>query len=147
MKSGIKNELRLEFSSVSENESFARYAVSAFAAQLDPTLSELADIRTVVSEAVTNAIIHGYRGPDGKVTVTVKLSEDGKITIKVKDKGVGITDIEQAMQPLYTSDDSGERGGMGFAIMRSFTDRLNVKSKPGAGTTVTMVKLLGKKKA
>ena len=142
MTKKVVNELKIEFSAVSQNESFARSSVSAFVSQLDPTTSEIADVRTMVSEAVTNAIIHGYRGYEGKVTVTVKLYEDRTILLKVKDKGRGIEDIKKAMQPLYTTDTSGERGGMGFAIMKSFSDRLTVKSNLGVGTSISMIKIL-----
>ncbi|MGI6203112.1 MAG: anti-sigma F factor [Eubacteriales bacterium] len=140
MKNKPVNQMRLEIESKSINEGFARYAVSAFAAQLDPTIEELADLRCAVSEAVTNAIIHGYRGTSGTVYITAKYYEDRTVKIKVADKGVGIEDIKQAMQPLFTTDPSGERGGMGFAVMQSFTDKLAVRSKPGKGTTVTMTK-------
>lgn len=140
MKNKPVNEMRLEIKSNSINEGFARYAVSAFAAQLDPTVEELSDLRCAVSEAVTNAIIHGYRDRQGIVYITAKYFEDRTVRIKVTDKGVGIENIELAMQPLYTSDPSGERGGMGFAVMQSFTDSLTVRSKPGKGTTVTMTK-------
>ncbi len=132
----------LEIMSRSVNEGFARSAVSAFISQLDPTLGELTDLRTVISEAVTNAIIHGYRETDGLVYISVKYFTDRTVRISVKDKGCGITDVEQAMQPLYSGDKSGERGGMGFTIMDSFTDRMTVKSSPGKGTTVTMYKRL-----
>lgn len=145
MKNTVKNEMKLELKACSENESYARYAVSAFTAQLDPTLEEMSDIRTVVSEAVTNSIIHGYRGTLVNcpvIYITVKLYENRSCTIKIKDKGCGIPDIEKAMQPAYTSDPGGERGGMGFTIMQSFTDRFSVRSKPGKGTVVTMTKKL-----
>ncbi|HHW24879.1 MAG TPA: anti-sigma F factor [Clostridiales bacterium] len=138
--------MRLEFNSKSINEGFARYAVSAFVAQLDPTVEELSDLRCAVSEAVTNAIIHGYRDTPGTVYITCKYYEDRTVKIKVTDKGVGIEDIKQAMQPLYTTDPTGERGGMGFAIMQSFTDRLSVRSKPGKGTSVTLTKKLSPKR-
>ena len=117
MKNKPVNEMRLEFNSKSINEGFARYAVSAFVAQLDPTVEELSDLRCAVSEAVTNAIIHGYRDTPGTVYITCKYYEDRTVKIKVTDKGVGIEDIKQAMQPLYTTDPTGERGGMGFAII------------------------------
>jgi stage II sporulation protein AB (anti-sigma F factor) len=136
------NEIKLIFPSDSRNESYARYAVTAFVAQLDPTTEEIADIRTAVSEAVTNGIIHGYRGTKGFLQVDVRLYEDRTVVIVVKDKGHGIADVEQARQPLFTTDGSGERGGMGFAIMESFSDKLTVRSKPGKGTTVTMTKRL-----
>ena len=136
------NSLDMEILSKSSNEGFARSAVSSFVSQLDPTLSDLTDIRTVVSEAVTNSIIHGYREASGIIYISVRYYEDRTVKISVRDKGVGITDIEQARQPLYSGDPSGERGGMGFTIMDSFTDRLTVKSAPGKGTTVTMYKKL-----
>lgn len=142
MKNKPVNEIRLEIDSKSVNEGFARYAVSAFAAQLDPTVEELSDLRCAVSEAVTNAIIHGYRNKQGKVYINARYFEDRSVRIKIVDKGVGIEDIKMAMQPLYTNDPGGERGGMGFAVMQSFTDNLSVRSKPGKGTTVTMTKKL-----
>ncbi len=142
MKRKITNEMKLTFPSDSRNESYARYAVTAFVAQLDPTTEELADIRTAVSEAVTNGIVHGYRGTSGYLTVETKLYADRTVRITVKDKGCGIEDIDQARQPLFTTDGCGERGGMGFTIMESFSDKLTVRSKPGKGTTVTMMKQL-----
>ncbi len=142
MKRKAINEMKMIFLSDSKNESFARSAVTAFAAQLDPDMEELADIRTTVSEAVTNSILHGYRGTSGKITVEVKLFDDRSLRIRVSDRGCGIEDVEQAMQPLFTTDKSGERGGMGFAIMKSFSDSLSVKSKPGVGTVVTVTKRL-----
>ena len=140
MKHKMINEMKLVFLSDSRNESFARSAVTAFVSQLDPDTGELADIRTAVSEAVTNCIVHGYRGTVGRVTVDTKLYEDRSVRIRVSDKGHGIVDIEKAKEPLFTTDDSGERGGMGFAIMETFSDRLNVVSRLGHGTTVTMFK-------
>ena len=125
------NEFRCIFPARSENESFARTLVCAFAAQLDPTVGELADLRTAVSEAVTNAIVHAYRG---------RLLPEGVIYIRIADKGCGIADIGQAMQPLYSSAPAEERAGLGFTVMQSFTDSLTVRSKPGAGTVVTMRK-------
>ena len=139
----VINEAEIEFPAKSVNENFARYAVSAFCAQLDPTIEELADIRTAVSESVTNAIVHGYRDSgNGKVYINCKICEDRTVIIKVRDKGCGIADIKQAMTPLYSGDSSGERGGMGFAIMESFTDKMTVTSKLGVGTTVTLYKKL-----
>lgn len=141
MKKEIINEADISFPAISVNESFARYAVSSFCAQLDPTLEEISDVRTAVSEAVTNAIIHGYKeDPSGTVYINVKLCADRTLIIKVRDKGCGIADIRQAMTPLYTTDPSGERGGMGFSIMESFTDDLLVRSSIGKGTAVTMIK-------
>ncbi len=141
------NHIKLEFSAVSQNEAFARCMVTAALAPLDPGVDELADIRTAVSEAVTNAIVHGYRGRSGgMVTLIMKIYADKRIFIRVRDEGCGIEDVERAMQPLYTGDPGGERGGMGFTIMKSFTDSLRVHSKPGHGTTVTMVKKIGPEK-
>ena len=142
MKKGVLNRRKLELDSDSKNEAFARYTVTAFVSRLDPDTEELADIRTAVSEAVTNCIIHGYRGKSGKVTVSVTLYDDRSVKITVTDKGCGISDIEQARQPLFTTDESGERGGMGFAIMESFSDRFSVRSALNRGTTVSMVKVL-----
>ena len=142
MKRKPMNEMTLIFPSESQNERYARSAVSAFVAQLDPDTEETADICTMVSEAVTNCILHAYRGTRGNVTVNTKLYEDRTVRIRVKDEGCGIADIEQARRPLFTTDHSGERGGMGFAIMESFSDRLAVRSKVGQGTTVTMTKRL-----
>ena len=130
MKKEMINEAEISFPALSVNESFARYAVSSFCAELDPTLEEISDIRTAVSEAVTNAIIHGYKeDKNGTVYINVKLYSDRTLVIKVRDKGCGIADIRQAMTPLYSSDPSGERGGMGFSIMESFTAKLLSVSK------------------
>ena len=123
----IVNEMRLEFLSKSQNEAFARVTVAAFAAQLDPTLEEIADIKTAVSEAVTNAIIHGYENTIGIVTITSRLYRD-RIEVEVLDKGVGIEDVEKARQPLYTSKPELERSGMGFTVMETFMDEMEVVS-------------------
>ena len=133
----IENYVTLEFLSRSSNESFARVAAAGFAAQLDPTLDELGDIKTAVSEAVTNAIVHGYPDRLGKIVVQLKLLENNTLEITVRDWGKGIEDIQQARQPMFTTGGE-ERSGMGFTIMESFMDRLTVKSTPGRGTTVTM---------
>jgi stage II sporulation protein AB (anti-sigma F factor) len=133
------NEMSLEFISKSSNEAFARIAAEAFASQLDPTLEELADIKTSVSEAVTNAIIHGYENRSGIVKMTCRLYPDS-IEIAVIDNGKGIEDIELARQPLYTSRPEMERSGMGFTVMESFMDRIDINSEPGKGTTVVMYK-------
>ena len=142
MKKRILNEVNMEISSLSVNESFARSVVSLFITQLDPVIEELADIRTAVSEGVTNSVVHAYRGTSGKIYISVKYYDDRTVRIQIKDKGCGIDDVDKAMEPLYTTDTSGERGGMGFAIMKNFTDRIAVKSKPNKGTTVTMCKRL-----
>ena len=140
----IINEMKLSFDSRSVNESFSRVAVSAFAAALDPTVEELSDIKTAVSEAVTNAIVHGYREKMGKIYITAAVTDYNTVRIRIRDKGVGIEDIEQAMQPLFTTL-GGERAGLGFAVMESFMDKVKVRSKPGSGTTVTLEKrILGK---
>ena len=149
MKTKILNSFEMTLPALSENERFARQAVSAFAAALDPTVEELADLRTAVSEAVTNCIVHAYRGAEWKnaasakkalIYISAKRSEDGKLTVRIRDKGCGMEDVERCRTPLYTTDETGERGGMGFAIMESFTDAIRVLSKPGKGTTVTLVK-------
>ena len=141
----VINELKLQFNSKSINEGFARVAVCAFAASLDPNIEELTDIKTAVSEAVTNAIVHGYREKEGKIYITLSLLENNIIRIKIRDKGVGIADINKAMEPLFTTSDD-ERAGLGFAVMESFMDKLKVSSGVGFGTTVTMEKKIRGKK-
>lgn len=141
MKNVYDNEMKLEFTSKSSNEAFARIAVAAFVAQLDPTIEELADIKTAVSEAVTNCIIHGYEEQEGIITVKCKLFANS-IEIEIVDKGKGIEDINKAKEPLYTSKPDLERSGMGFTIMESFMDEMKVESILGAGTKVTMKKML-----
>ena len=135
------NEMVLEFPSHSSNEGFARAAVACFAAQMDPTLNELEDIKTSVSEAVTNAIVHAYPESIGKVTVRVRICEGNVQEITVKDRGRGIPDVEQARRPMFTTGGE-ERSGMGFTIMESFMDKLAVKSVTGRGTSVSMKKKL-----
>ena len=134
-----KNYMRLEFLSKSNNESFARVVVAAFASQLDPTLEELSDIKTAVSEAVTNAIIHGYEYSEGTVIVESRI-ENNRIEIIVEDKGKGIDDINKAMEPFYTSKPDLERSGMGFTVMETFMDSLIVESHLNKGTKVKMVR-------
>lgn len=134
-----ENEMKLEIISKSNNEAFARITVAAFAAQLDPTIEEIADIKTAVSEAVTNSIIHGYENKEGKITIIAKIKEN-VIQIEISDAGSGIEDIERAKQPLYTSKPDLERSGMGFTIMESFMDEIKVESIVGLGTKVTMKK-------
>ena len=139
------NEMILEMSALSKNESFARVAVAAFVAQLDPTVSDIADIKTAVSEAVTNAIIHGYGENPGHGSVKLKCRIQGDVVyIEISDAGAGIEDIEQALTPLYTSKPDLERSGMGFTVMDTFMDSLEVISTPFEGTTVRMKKALGK---
>ncbi len=133
------NEMKLEFMSKSNNEAFGRVVAAAFASQLDPTVEELADIKTAVSEAVTNAIIHGYENSTGMVNMVCRLYDEG-IEIVISDQGKGIEDIQLARQPLYTSKPEMERSGMGFTVMESFMDSVEVVSQPNLGTTVTMFK-------
>ena len=135
----IVNEIKLTMDSKSINEGFSRVAVSSFIACTDPNIEELTDIKTAVSEAVTNAIVHGYKEKNGKIYITVSIFENNIIRIKIRDKGVGITDIEKAMEPLYTTAGE-ERAGLGFAVMESFMDKVRVSSKPDMGTTVPMEK-------
>lgn len=134
------NEMKMSFESRSCNESFARSAVAAFVSVLDPNVEELSDIRTAVSEAVTNAVVHGYRDGIGKVYIHVKIFEGARVRIVIRDKGCGIPDLKKAMEPLYTSCENGERAGLGFSIMESFMDSLRVRTKPGKGTSVTLEK-------
>lgn len=138
-----KNKMSLSFTATSENEAFARVAVSAFVSQLDPTLSDLSDIKVAVSEAVTNAIIHGYENMSGDVYLECSYDND-TVYILVKDCGKGIINIEEAMQPLYTSKPDMERSGMGFTVMESFMDTVSVESVPNEGTKIIMSKKLQK---
>ena len=134
------NEMKLTFESRSCNEGFARSAVASFISVLDPNVEELSDIKTAVSEAVTNSIVHGYKERIGTVYIHVKIFEEARISICIRDKGCGISDVKKAMEPLYTTCETGERGGLGFSIMESFMDKLKVRSKPGKGTSVTLEK-------
>ena len=131
--------MKLEIESRSVNEAFARAAVSAFASQLDPTVEELSDLRTAVSEAVTNCIVHAYRETVGRIFITASVYPDGMFSVKIRDKGCGIEDVEKAMEPLYTTL-GDERAGLGFAVMESFSDRVRVRSVVGKGTAVTLYK-------
>ena len=140
----IKNRLTLIFPSNSENESLARLAVSGFLACEGADVGAIAELKTAVSEGVTNAIVHGYRNTQGLVTLEIKLFKSGRVKIVIKDKGAGIEDIEKAMEPLFTTAPEEERAGLGFAIMQSFCDKLRVKSALGRGTTVTMEKYIHK---
>ena len=144
MKEKFENEMKLEFISKSSNEAFARVAVAAFAAQLDPTIEELADIKTAVSEAVTNSIIHGYEDKQGIIKILCRLKEN-EIIIEISDTGKGIEDIEAAKEPLYTTKPNLERSGMGFTIMESFMDSMEIESIVGLGTKVTMSKKIKEK--
>lgn len=136
----IVNEVRISFTSRSSNESFARMSIAAFATQLDPTVEELCDIKTAVSEAVTNCIVHAYRDTIGKVEIVARILENGVIYIRIKDRGCGIEDVKQAMEPMFTTAEAEERAGLGFAVMENFMDVLRVTSRVGKGTTVTMTK-------
>ncbi|RFU67780.1 anti-sigma F factor [Peribacillus saganii] len=143
----MKNKMELQFSALSQNESFARVTVAAFIAQLDPTMDELTEVKTVVSEAVTNSIIHGYENnPEGTVFISVTI-EDDLIELTIRDEGIGIDDVEEAMQPLYTSKPELERSGMGFTIMENFMDEIQVVSHRGEGTIVRLKKHVTKSKA
>ena len=143
MKGLYDNEMKLEFLSKSNNEAFARIAVAAFAAQLDPTIEELADIKTAVSEAVTNSIIHGYENMEGTIKIIAKILAN-TIEIEISDVGKGIENVEVARKPLYTSKPNLERSGMGFTIMESFMDDVQIESVLGLGTKVTMKKTIEK---
>lgn len=134
--------LYVEFESLSKNEEFARVVVAVFMSRMNPTLEELDDVKTAVSEAVTNAVIHGYGGKEGKIYLEVEI-QDTMLTVIVKDKGIGISDIKKAMEPMYTSDDTGERSGMGFSFMEAFMDEVSVLSEMGQGTSITMKKKIG----
>ncbi len=143
MRKRIVNQLKTEFRAVSENERLSRAIVCAMIAQMDVTVEELADVRCAISEAVTNAVVHAYRGqesPRNTVYIMITLYDDRSTKIIIRDRGCGIPDIRRAMEPLYTTDDTGERSGMGFAIMQSFMDKVKVKSAHGKGTTVELRK-------
>ena len=144
MKNVYENEMKLEFLSKSNNEGFARVVVACFASQIDPTIEEIADIKTAVSEAVTNAIIHAYPNGEGLVKIVSRLY-DKEIEIEISDTGIGISDIEEAKVPMYTSKSGLERSGMGFTIMESFMDNLKVESIVGLGTKITMKKKINTK--
>ncbi len=133
------NEMKMVIDAKSINEGYSRVAVAAFVACLDPNVEELTDIKTAVSEAVTNAIVHGYKEKQGKIYITVSLFENNNVRIRIRDKGVGIEDVTRAMEPLYTTA-GDERAGLGFAVMESFMDRVRVTSRPQKGTTVTLEK-------
>lgn len=135
----MKEEMKFEFDAISENEGLARVVIAAFLTRLDPTLEQLQDVKTAVSEAVTNAVIHGYEEKGGKIQMTASL-ERGQLKLSIEDKGVGIENIEQAMQPLFTTKPEGDRSGMGFSFMEAFMDKVEVESTPGKGTTIHMWK-------
>ena len=137
-----ENYFKISFPSRSVNESFARMTVASFCMQFDPNIEQLNDIKTAVSEAVTNCVVHAYPDTQGTIYITAKL-KDNLLTVSVKDKGVGIPDITQAMQPMYTTDTKTERAGLGFAVMLTFMDKVKVYSTPGKGTRVVMTKNIG----
>ncbi len=143
-----KEFMRIQFDSLSQNEEFARVVAAVFASRLDPTLEELDDIKTAVSEAVTNSVIHGYGGGEGVITMEMEAEKTGDsgscLKIVIRDEGVGIPDIEKAMEPMFTTSPGGERSGMGFSFMEAFMDQVEVVSEPGSGTTVTMRKHIGR---
>ena len=136
----VINEMHIKFVSKSTNEGFARSVVSAFILELDPTINEIADIKTAVSEAVTNSIVHGYKRESGMIYIDAKITDSKKVIIKIRDKGVGIENVEKAMEPLFTTSQQEERAGLGFTVMQSFMDNVKVKSTPNKGTTVTLEK-------
>ncbi len=131
--------ISLRMDSCSRNESFARVAVAVFASRLDPTIEELEDLKTAVSEAVTNAVIHGYQGGEGTIYIEASAFER-ELTVTIRDEGIGIPNVKKAMEPMFTTDETGERSGMGFSFMEAFMDQVQVESEPGCGTTVTMRK-------
>lgn len=137
-----QNEMRLSFPSISTNEGLARAVAAAFCAQLNPTFEEISDIKCAVSEAVTNAIVHGYRNQIGTIFLHMRVLEHRTVRLEIRDRGCGIADVSKAMEPLYTTDPAGERSGMGFTVMENFMDSLRVLSTPGKGTKVTMTKKL-----
>lgn len=137
-----ENIMQLQFPALSRNEALARAVTASFLLQLDPTVSELADLKCAVSEAVTNCIVHGYKSCRGTIYMKLECAPDRTVQIEIRDKGEGIEDLKQAMQPLYTSDPGSERSGMGFTVMQSFTDKLRVVSRKGKGTKVVLIKKL-----
>lgn len=138
------NEMSVNFPSNSCNESLARSVIASFVMGLDPTVSELSDIKTAVSEAVTNSIVHGYRRSTGTIYIKAVITDKNKVIIKIRDRGCGIEDVEKAMEPLFTTAPEEERAGLGFAVMQSFCDKVRVRSEPNKGTTVTLEKIFGK---
>ena len=139
------NQMKVSFKSLSVNEGFARVAVASFISSLDPTTAEIADIKTAVSEAVTNCIVHAYRDTIGLITIHTKIFENRRVVITIKDKGCGIEDINKAIEPLFTTLPDEERAGLGFSVMQSFTDKMRVRSRVGKGTSVVLEKILSVK--
>ena len=146
MENVYENKMSLEFLSKSENEAFARITVASFASQLDPSIAEISDIKTAVSEGVTNCIVHAYRDTIGYIYMHIRIFEGSRIYIKIRDKGCGIKDISRAMEPLFTTAPDEERAGLGFAVMESFMDKIKVKSSEGKGTTLILEKTLKSRK-
>ncbi len=142
-----ENSTRIQFDSLSSNEAYARGVTAAFLARYDPTVPQLADLKTAVSEAVTNCIVHAYPERIGPVCMTIAVYPDREVHITIADKGIGIPNVEQAMQPLFTTGNPEERSGLGFAVMQSFMDRVKVTSKPGKGTKVLLVKRLSRRES
>ena len=140
-----ENQMKVSFQSLSVNEGFARVTVASFISSLDPTAAEIADIKTAVSEAVTNCIVHAYRDTIGTITIHTKIYPDRRVVVTIKDKGCGIEDIEKAIEPLFTTLPDEERSGLGFSVMQSFTDKMRVRSRVGKGTSVVLEKILSKK--
>ncbi len=145
-KSKALNTMRVKLPAISENEGLARAVVAAFCTGLDPTLSELSDIKCSVSEAITNCIVHAYGGEGGFIYINMTLTEGGEVRIEIRDNGCGIPDVARAREPLYTTDTTGERSGMGFSVMESFMDSLRVLSREGKGTRVIMTKRISEKR-
>lgn len=144
----LVNECKVKFPALSRNESLSRSVAAAFILQCDPTVEEIAAVKAAVSEAVTNAVVHGYRDSEGEVEMRLRLYDGGTLYIQVKDKGIGISDVEKAMEPMFTTaPEDEERSGLGFTVMESFMDKVRVKSVPGRGTTVTLEKKLGGRRA
>ena len=143
MKKKTVNKLEMKIPAISSNESFARQVLCSFAAGCDPTLEEIGDLRIIISEAVTNCVVHAYRGTSGLIYISASLYDDRSVKIKIRDRGCGMEDVQKCMQPFYTTDEAGERGGMGFPIMKELSDRLSVISRPGKGTLLTVVKRFG----
>ena len=141
-RKGETERIKVEIDSLSRNEEFARVVAAVFMSRMNPTLEEIDDVKTAVSEAVTNAVIHGYRGGAGKIYIEAEI-KGNLLTLSVQDKGVGIIDLKKAMEPMYTTDTSGERSGMGFSFMEAFMDEVEVDTRPGLGTKVTMKKRIG----
>ena len=143
MKAKELNKIEIKLPALSQNESLARQIICSFASQLDPTTSEISDLRVIISEAVTNCVVHAYRHTSGYIYISAVIFDSNSIRIKIRDKGCGIEDIKSSLEPFFTTDPAGERGGMGFPIMKELSDRFSVRSAPGKGTCVTLFKKFG----